>query len=251
MNRITLMLVGCALLLVCGAEGAATELKVLTEDYIPFNYLDDGELTGFTTDIVEILLEKTGIRPERGKILLWPWKRAYQTALEEANVLLFTTTRTPERDALFQWVGPIYPRDQWIFKLNARADIQIDSLEAAQRYTIVDVEDSANYQFLKQQGFEPGRNLLTANTWESKLKMFLAGRVDLVSYVPLELASRLRQIGRRYDLVEPLFVASGDLWYYLAFSRGTPVEVVEQFQQALDAMKADGTYDALLAHYMQ
>ncbi len=242
--------VGC-LVLLCAADLYALEIKVLTEDYAPFNYMENGKLTGFTTKIVELLLKKTEIQSVRGKILLWPWKRAYQTALEKGNVLLFTTTRTPEREDLFKWVGPIYPREQWIFKLKERTDIQVDSLEDAQQYTIVDVEDSANYQFLLKHGFEPGKNLLTTNTWDSKIKMLLAGRVELASYIPLELAYRLRQIGKNYDLVEPLFLASGDLWYYLAFSTGTPDEVVDRFQQALDAMKHDGTYDALLETHMQ
>ncbi len=241
----------CFLVLFFAVELYAFEIKVLTEDYAPFNYIENAELTGFTMEIVEILLEKTGIQPVRGKILLWPWKRAYQTALKEENVLLFTTTRSSQREDLFKWVGPIYPREQWIFKLKERTDIQVDSLEDAKHYTIIDVENSANYQFLLKHGFEPGKNLLSTNTWDSKIKMLLAGRVELVSYIPLELAYRLRQIGKKYEMVEPLFLASGDLWYYLAFSKGTADEVVDRFQQALDTIKQDGTYDALLEKYMK
>jgi ABC-type amino acid transport substrate-binding protein len=84
-----------------------------------------------------------------------------------------------------------------------------------------------------------------------KIKMLLAGRVDLALYIKLDIAYNLRQIGKTYDMVEPLFLASGDLWYYLAFSKGTSDEVVEQFQQALDEMKQDGAYDALLEKYMK
>lgn len=97
------MYVWCIVLLV-SANIEAVELNVLTENFVPFNYMENNEITGFTAEIVDILLEKTGIQPWRGKILLWPWKRAYQTALEEDNVLLFTTTRTPERETLFKWV---------------------------------------------------------------------------------------------------------------------------------------------------
>jgi polar amino acid transport system substrate-binding protein len=241
----------CLVVLLTGINVEAGELKVLTEDFVPFNYIENDEITGFTTEIVETLLEKTEVQPERGKILLWPWKRAYKTALEEEDVLLFTTTRTPEREDLFKWVGPIYPREQWMFTLKKRPDIQIKTLEEAKRYTIVEVEDSANYQFFVKHGFEPGKNLLTANTWESKIKMLLAGRVDLASYIPLELAYRLRQVGENYDVVEQLFLVSGEFQYYLAFSLGTPDAIVEQFQRALDAMKQDGTYQKLLEKYME
>ena len=241
----------CFLVSLCVTDLYAIELNVLTEDFAPFNYIENGKITGFSTEIVDRLLEKTGFQPVRGKTLLWPWKRAYQTALEEDNVMLFTTTRTPEREDLFKWVGPLYPREQWIFKLKERTDIKISSLEEAKRYRIVDVKNSANYQFLLKHGFEAGKNLITTNTWDSKIKMLMGGRVELASYIPLELAYRLRQIGKKYDKVEPLFLASGDLWYYVAFSKGTPDEIVNRFQQVLNTMKQDGTYNALLKKYMK
>lgn len=229
----------------------AQEIKVLTEDYAPFNYLENGQVTGFSTQIVELLLEKTGVRPVRGQILLWPWKRAYQAALEEANVLLFTTTRTPQREKLFKWVGPIYPRHQWLYKLKHRTDIQINSIDQARQFKIAEIENAANYQFLVKQGFLPGKNLFSTHTWDSKIKMWLAGRTDLALYTPIEVAYRLRQIGMTYDRIEPLFLASGDQQYFLAFSKGTADALVEAFQASLDLIKKDGGYAELLKKYMR
>lgn len=227
----------------------AFELKVLTENLAPFNYVENGKVTGFSTEIVEQLLTRTGIKTVRGKILFWPWKRAYQAALEEDNVLLFTTTRTLEREKLFKWVGPIYPRQQWIYKLKNRTDIQVHSLEETKQYKFVAIYDSANYQFLLKQGFEPKKNLFTANTMGSKYNMFLSERIDLALFLPLEIAYWLKKNDKNVE-VEPLFLASGELWYYLAFSQGVPDKVVAQFQQALDTMKQDGSYELLLQRYM-
>ncbi len=237
-----------AVLLLC-ADTGANELKVLTEDLIPFNYMENNKVTGFTTELVENLLEKTGIQPERGKILLWPWKRAYQTALEEKNVLLFTTTRTPERENLFKWVGPIYPRQQWMFRLRERPNIRVNTLEESKRFKIVVVENSANHQFFIKHGFESGKNLIITNTWNSKINMLVAERADLASYIPLEIGFRLKQIGRKSDLVEKLFLVSGDLQYYLSFSRKTPDDIVKRFQSELDAMKKHGAYQKILDKY--
>jgi hypothetical protein len=47
------------------------------------------------------------IQPDR--IRLTSWTAAYRTALKTKNAILFSTTRTPERETLFQWVGPIAP----------------------------------------------------------------------------------------------------------------------------------------------
>jgi len=247
-KRLTLVLVFA---LCMGHETYSTELKILTEDYIPFNYLENGLLKGFSTEVVQTLIKKTGVQIERNKILLWPWKRAYQTALEEDNVLLFTTTRTPQREKLFKWVGPIYPREQWVFKLKSRDDIKIANIQAAKSYTVAEVEDSANFQEFVNHGFLPGKNLITISKGDSKIEMFLAGRIDLVSYIPLEAAYRLRKLGKSYDLIEKLFLMSGEYKYYLAFSHGTDDEIVAQFQKAFDDMKHDGLYNKILKKYMK
>jgi len=240
-----------SVVLCLGNVSYSTELKVLTEDYTPFNYLENGSLKGFTTEIVQTLIKKTGVQIERNKILLWPWKRAYQTALEEDNVLLFTTTRTPQREKLFKWVGPIYPREQWVFKLKSRDDINVDNIQEAMVYKVAEVEDSANYQAFVKHGFLPGKNLITLSKGDSKIKMFLAGRIDLVSYIPLEAAYRLRELGKSYDIMKKLFLMSGEYKYYLAFSYGTDDEIVEQFQKAFDDMKHGGHYEKILKKYMK
>ncbi len=241
----------CFLLLFLTAPASGFELKVITEDFAPFNYVEKGAVTGFTTEIVRTLIEKTGVRIARDKILFWPWKRAYQAALSEENVLLFTTTRTPKREALFKWVGPIYPRQQWMFRLGSRTDIKARDLESARRYKVAEVEDSANYQTFVKNGFVPGKNLVLVNTWNSKINMLLAGRVDMASFLPLEFAHRMRLLGKEFNMLERMFLVSGEFKYFLAFSRGTPDSAVTAFQQAYDGMKADGSYDRILKKYMK
>jgi len=228
----------------------ASRLKVITEDFAPFNYLENKKVTGFTTEIVKELIKRTGVLIERDKILLWPWKRAYDTALNENNVLLFTTTRTPQRENLFNWVGPIYPREQWMFRLKSRKDIIIRSLEEAKQYKTVEVEDSANFNTFIRHGFEPHKNLFIVTTWDSKIHMLLAGRVDFASFLPLEMAYRMKQLGKKFDLVEKQFLISGEFKYYLAFSKGTSLGLVDKFKNAFNEMKQDGFYDKILTKYM-
>jgi polar amino acid transport system substrate-binding protein len=244
------MLLSC--LLVFGVLHEKVEagcLKVLTEDYAPFNYVEQGKLTGFSVKIVEHLIKTTGVCIERDKILFWPWKRAYQAALNEPNVMLFTTTRNPDRENLFKWVGPIYPREQWLFKLKARKDILITSLEDAKKYKTVATNNAANYEFLIKNGFEPGQNLITTNFADSKIKMFLSGRADIAFFMPIEIAFQLKK-RKSLQMVERIDVGQGKLYYYLAFNIKTPGEIISKFQNAFDAMKTDGTYETILNEYM-
>jgi polar amino acid transport system substrate-binding protein len=171
--------------------------------------------------------------------------------LNEENVLEVIVARKPDREDLFHWVGPIYPRKHWVFKLKTRTDVHVQSVDDAKRYTIGALLDTANYALFLEQGFEPGKNLIAVDTSESKLNMFLAGRIDLVSYLPLEAAYRLKLLGKSYELVEPLFLASGDLEYYFGLSKAIPEEIVQTLQYHLDEMKHDGTFEKIKHHYIE
>ena len=57
--------------------------------------------------IEDEMLKVAGSQQTRGDIAFLPWARAYNLALNNKNVLLFSTTRTEAREALFKGVGPI------------------------------------------------------------------------------------------------------------------------------------------------
>ncbi|BBQ54171.1 hypothetical protein WP2S18C03_32520 [Aeromonas veronii] len=88
--------------LALGAAQAAP-LNVMTEDYPPFNMQGEGgKIVGLSTEVVEELFKRAGVEY---KITLMPWKRAYEDTLSTPNTALYSTTRTPERETLFKWVG--------------------------------------------------------------------------------------------------------------------------------------------------
>jgi len=252
--RSNLVMILFASMLVSGISHARAEadcLKVLTEEFAPFNFVEKGKVTGFSVEIVEHLIKKTGQCIQRDKILVWPWKRAYREALEQNNVMLFTTTRSAEREDLFKWDGPLYPREQFLFKLKANKNIKIKSLADARKYKALVTGRSANYEFLLKNGFEPDINLVVANHTGSKVKMFLSGRGDIAYFLPIEIAYLLKRRNLSYQTIERLDVGQGKLYYYIAFSKGVSDEIVEKFQHAFDAMKTDGTYETILNKYMK
>lgn len=251
MRNLMLWIIGILFLTAPAYNCYAFKLMVITEDYIPFNYLDNDKVSGFTTEIVQLLINETRVEIEGNKIHLWPWKRAYQAAIENNNILLFTTTRTPQRENMFKWVGPIYPREQWMFKLASRNEVKVDNLEQAKNYMIAVVPESANHQYFLKNGFKEQINLSLVNSWQSKLKMLLAGRVDLVSYIPIEAAYRLKQLGEDYGKLNKLFLISGEYQYYLAFSKEVPDDLIIQFQKAYDELKKNGLYDQILEKYLK
>ncbi len=241
-----ILLLVCALLPV---RSYAIELTILTENYPPYNYSEDenGKVTGFTTELVEAILKETG--NEHLTIELYPWKRAYVMVQKEPNILLFTMARTKERDDLFKWVGPVAERVQWMWKLKKRTDMNIKTLKDAENYTVTVVPDSAVYQYLVSQGFTDGKQLKPVPDGDLSTKKFLIGRDDLLFDTKLGMVYRLKLMGKSTDLVEPVLALPSTGNYYLAFSLRTPDSTVSLFQEVLDDLKSNGTFDRILQKY--
>ncbi|MBF0280813.1 MAG: transporter substrate-binding domain-containing protein [SAR324 cluster bacterium] len=228
----------------------AVEITVLTEEYAPFNYEENGKVTGFSTEIVEALMEKTKIYPVGGKIEMYPWKRAYRRALEEKNVLIYTMTRTKKRENVFKWVGPIFPREVWLFKLKGRNEIKSDTLEEVKKHMTGVTDGVASTEELLRLGFTKGENLEVVPSNLVNYRKFVNGRVDFMPTSELEMAFRLRNDGKSYAMVEKAYLLSGGLFYYLAFSKETDDRVVEQFQKAFEIIEQDGTLDKIKSRYL-
>jgi len=125
-------------------------------------------------------------------------------------------------------------------------DISIDSLEAAKKAgSIAVVKDDARHQFLVENKFT---NIVTCATDAECLSMLLRGKTDLwLGSSPNAAAIAQREGIDPSRFREVYSVRSLDT--YIAFSMDTPDSVIAAWQQALDSMKADGSYAAILQKY--
>ena len=79
--------------------------------------------------------------------------------------------------------------------------------------------------------------------------MFLANRVELVPSLELTMAFKLQERGLKYSKVEKLLPFDSRYQYYLAVNKQVDPKVVAKLQNALNEIKADGSYSALRAKY--
>jgi polar amino acid transport system substrate-binding protein len=170
-----------------------------------------------------------------------PWARGYMLASNQPNVALFSTTRLEQREKLFKWVGPIYSQT-WGFYSRKGSGIKIKSLEGAKRVARIGTyHKDAKEQYLLVQGF---RNLVSANRNLSNIRHLMDGSIDLWISSDFNMPFLARQAGIEPDRLELVF-AFKKVQNYIAFSVQTPDALVHQWQQTLDAIKRDGTYDRL------
>lgn len=232
--------------------GSDSALVALTEEYPPFNYLDDtGEITGLSTEVVEAIFERLGIEPD---IELVPWVRAYQLAQHEKNTMIFTIARTEQRESLFKFVGKIAPVIKRCFYSRvSRSDVVVDSIDDLKNYFIGTVMESAIEQDLISFGFERGKHIRASTDHQANLRMLVNDRIDLWAVVDLTGAYIAREMGFvPRDTFQPAFCfensqSSGGA--YLAFSNQTPDATVQRFQRALRDLKSDGTFQKIVAGY--
>jgi len=224
------------------AKTVSGTLRIYTENSPPANYLAGGRLQGLSVDIVREILRRHKI-PDTIEVV--PWARGYTLALNQPNVALFSTTRLPQREKLFKWVGPIYSQT-WGFYGKKGSGIKINSLEGARGVARIGTyHKDAKEQYLLAQGFQ---NLVSTNKNLSNIRHLMDGSVDLWISSDFNMPFQARQAGIEPDKLELVF-AFKKVQNYIAFSVQTSDALIHQWQQTLDAIMRDGTYDRLSSNY--
>ena len=217
------------------ASGHAQEIvEVVTEQWKPYSYKENGVVKGSATRIVRAVLERAGIKYSMD---VFPWARAYKTALKRKFVLIFAIVRTEKREPLFKWVGQVGPTDKSSFyKLSQRNDIIVNSLEDAKKYVIGANIDSDKHQFLVKKKF-PLLSLVS----DQKLspKQLLAGHIDLWIMHDINMAALLEGTTIPAGKIVKAFTAY-ESRPYMAFSKDTPDDLVAKAVHAYDELMNKG-----------
>lgn len=202
---------------------------IMTENYPPFNYQDkDGNIIGITTEIVKEIQKNTG---DDYPIKIMPWARAYKSIINKPNKVLFSMTRTPQREYLFKWVGPI-ANNTFVFYARSNSKIKINSLDEAKddKYKIGTYLDGANEQYLKSQDFY---NIYSVPDDLLNLKKLIKGRIDLWAAGETQGLYKAKQLKINPDEIKKIYKIK-ETQLYIAFSRTTPNSLITLWQNELE-----------------
>ncbi|MFT4929500.1 MAG: polar amino acid transport system substrate-binding protein [Phenylobacterium sp.] len=209
-------------------------LTVVTEDWRPYNYQEQGEVKGISTAIVKKVLAKAKIDYN---IAVYPWARAYKLAQAEQHVLIYTIIRIPGREMLFKWVRPLGKGGTtFLYRLKKNSHITPHTLDEARQFQVVTNRDTMNHLWLQSHGF--GR-LQTSSTIEHIVRMFFKGRGDLLAFNDTTLKAEFEHFGFEPSEVVPVMPLFETL-PYMAVSLATPDAMVQRLQQAYDALVVEG-----------
>ncbi len=220
-------------------QAKAVDLTLLTEEGPPHNMAGDqpGQIIGMGTELVEKALQSVGVTY---KIVLASWRRAYQTALTEADTCVYSTTLTDDRKSSFVWIGPLY-NNEWvlIMKEGRKAPASLEQLKDS---VIGGYYGDATTDYLRAQGLTVDQ---TSND-TLNIRKLDAGRVDywVVS------RERFRYLKRKtgiQGLVESIKIKDAVL--YLACNKSISPDLADRLNAAVAKLRLDGTADAIRRKY--
>ncbi|MBN1767707.1 MAG: transporter substrate-binding domain-containing protein [Prolixibacteraceae bacterium] len=218
-------------------------IQLFTELSPPFQYVTGRDtmirIEGSSVDIVNEIQARTG---HVNKINMSIWADAYSVVQYLPNSALFRTTRTTEREDMFQWVGPISTSRTYFYTL-ASSGLSIETLEQAKALQSIATPNGwFTHGFLINNNFQ--NIVATAPTPMDAFTQLINGEVQafLMSDLDVKWYTDANDIPMS-DLTQHMEALN--LKDYIAFSLNTPESTVQQWQNHLDDMRADGTFETI------
>ncbi|MGF1697055.1 transporter substrate-binding domain-containing protein [Vibrio lamellibrachiae] len=227
-------------------------LVFLTEEYPPANFMKNGQLTGYSVDLLYAASVSVEDSLDDAHVVLQVWSDAYRSALTKPNTVVFSTTRTEHREELFQWVGPI-AEVKVVVMAKKGSGIKITSPIEMARYKIGVVEDDIGEQLLLDLGV-PRAAMLEASDVVVLAELLTKNRIDLIAYSERTAYWYASQAGIDSDIFVPVYTLKEGYTYY-AFNTDSDPALVKKLQQGIDNVKEsvneDGIsqYQAILDKY--
>ena len=239
-------LVTALLCLLLGPLAEAGEYQIVTEEWAPYNFQENDQLTGMTTDVVRAIMALTG---DDFEIAVLPSMRASSVLRTRPRTIMYSMFRTAERDPLYKWVGPIAQETIHAYQLAEAAPM--NSLEQLRRAPRITTRHAGLVpDALRDMGFT---NIDRSATENMQLyRMLLAGRTDIIvgdtDAGVIHYSRRLKIApGTLRQIPVDIYRAS----LYIAFSLDSDDERVAAWSAALEQLRKSGELQRIQRRYAE
>lgn len=223
---------------------AQPDLKLITEDWAPYNYEEGLEIKGFSTEVVRAVLDELG---DAYPIEIFPGPRSDRMLDTLPNIMYFSIFRTPEREEKYKWIGPISDQAVYFYKRtgNSKSYKDIEDIKAA--------SVTVPYKGLVADSVEAlgVKNVIKLASRERQFALLFNDRAELlVNTGPLGIAYYLKKMDMPADALTQTSVKLLEFPLYIACSKEIPDSVIERWQAALDRVKASNKYRTIYHKYL-
>lgn len=227
----------------------SNNIKIYTEHYPPHNMKVAGKLTGYSVEVLEAIFKQMKSTQSIKDVKLTNWSRAYSIALKVPNSMVFSTTRTKEREKLFKWVGPISTTKVGVIAPKSKK-IVIKNVSDFNKYKIGAVLKDVAEQLLIKANVSKNniQHLNGENAINLSFTKMEKGRIDMFAYNIDAAFDGAKMEGFDTDKYEVIYeLTVGELCY--AFNKKTDDKIIKKWQNALDSIKKNGIYDKIMSNY--
>ncbi len=238
------------LCVLAGLAHAGEPLEVFAHSLDGAAELHDGQLKplpggGMRAFSLALTLRLLAGQPRPYTVREVPMTRGIQLLGLPQPVLLIGQFRTPEREPLYRWIGPLFT-DQTLLYRAASRPLAVRSLAEASGLPVCAVRGGTHALRLRALGFT---DIELAPSYATCLRMLAAGRVRLAAVVRGDFPGRLREAGLRTGSIEPsgLVLLSAD--NYIVASLSLPALEAEALNRSLAALRASPEYEQLRQLY--
>ena len=217
----------------------ADDIRVVTEHLPPYQIAENGRLVdGSSYLIMKEVLKRANIKAINE---VMPWARAYEVGLNRKNTIIYSITRSPEREYLFNWIGPVHQMEYSFFSSKKNQILNIETTKDALNYRAVAVRNSFEANSLKSIGFIEGKNLILVVDYFTEWQMLKVGRADITyANAPiLELSDMNSSLFKRQGGVIETFQL------YVAANINTDKKTINNLSSAFYSVKADSSFKKL------
>lgn len=218
---------------------------IMTEEWPPYNYIEDGQLKGFSVELVQAMMHELGIVAE---IRALPGARGEHYLQTYSNHMLFSLFRTPERERIFNWIGPISEESVYFFKKRDNSNLSVKTLQDAKEVKrIGSRREGMILRNLMEKGFN---NIATQTRPDEILRLVIQGNYDLLANTSLAVSYRLKLHGYPENALQRTPVILFSLPLYIGCSKDMPESTIQKWQDVLDKLKRNGVYDVIYNKYL-
>jgi polar amino acid transport system substrate-binding protein len=247
MRKICLVLLYLSFIVLFGYSNTIA-LELVTLQYPPYEFLEEGEVKGVAVEIVKEVFKRMQ-RPIN--ITMYPWDRSLDMIKKGEADAIFTIFKTPERELFADYSHEVLMPQ--IISLFVRHDSNIvfdGDLSKLSMYTF-GVVRRVSYGSIFDEAVKNGviRNIEISETGEENMNKLLQGRCDILlsnRYGALDIVKSMQKM----DQVKELTPALQSVPSYIAFSKKRPLASLrDECDIIVRKMKDDGTYDRIIRAY--
>ncbi|MCD7060396.1 transporter substrate-binding domain-containing protein [Pelagibacterium xiamenense] len=236
------IIAAAALAALTSAVSAQETVRIGTEGaYAPWNFVnDDGALAGFEIDLGNAICEHAGLTCE---FVQNEWDSIIPNLLAgNYDVIMAGMSITPERDETIDFTQDYFPPDPSNFAAPAGSSYDFDALSGLR----IGVQGNTIQAAHAEENFGADNTIVAFSTFDQSVADLAAGNVDVVLADGSSLDPVVANSGGALEFIGPDILIGGGVGAGL---REDDDDLEETFNAALDALKADGTVDALIAEW--